>query len=76
METDGKLTRIVVVGTVLAVTLGNWLANDQDVDSPANPFSIVENWAKLPTERAWGQVIVGVGSLRSKRLHGSNRRND
>jgi hypothetical protein len=57
METDGKLTRIVVVGNVLAVTLGNWLANAQDVNSPANPFTVVENWATLPTERAWDQVI-------------------
>ena len=49
--------RLLVVGTVLAVTLGNWLANAQDVNSLANPFSVVENWAKLPAERAWGQVI-------------------
>jgi hypothetical protein len=48
METDGKLTRIVVVGIVLAVTLGNWLANAQDVNSPANPFSVVENWRRFP----------------------------
>jgi sugar lactone lactonase YvrE len=57
METDQKRTRLLVVGAVLAVTLGNWLANAQDVDSLANQFSVVENWAKLPTERAWGQVI-------------------
>ena len=32
--------RIVVVGTVLAVTLGNWLANALDINSLANPFSL------------------------------------
>jgi hypothetical protein len=43
MEKHGKFTRVVVVGTVLAVALGNWLANAEDVDSLASPFSIVEN---------------------------------
>jgi hypothetical protein len=57
METDRKFTRLLAVGTVLAVTLGSWLANALDVNSLANPFSVVENWAKLPTERAWGAVI-------------------
>ena len=33
--------RLLVVGTLLAVTLGNWLANAQDVNSLANPFSVV-----------------------------------
>jgi hypothetical protein len=48
---------LLLVGTVLAATLGNWLANALDVNSLANPFSVVEYWARLPAERAWGQVI-------------------
>jgi sugar lactone lactonase YvrE len=57
MVIDGKLMRLFVAGTVLVVIFGNRLANAQNVDSLANLFSVVENWAKLPTERPWGQVI-------------------
>ena len=57
MEIDRKLMRLLVVGTALAATPGIWLANALDFNSPAVPFGVVESWAKLPTDRAWGQVI-------------------
>jgi sugar lactone lactonase YvrE len=42
---------------LLAVSIVGSYAEASDVNSESNPYMQVENWAKLPDGRSWGQVI-------------------
>ncbi|HEX3376383.1 MAG TPA: peptidyl-alpha-hydroxyglycine alpha-amidating lyase family protein [Candidatus Acidoferrales bacterium] len=55
------VNRIVFAPAILCATLaGMFGANvyaQADLNSAPNPYRTVENWAKLPEGRTWGQVI-------------------
>src|SRR5580698_5433103 len=46
------------IGALVLIALSGVKANAQaDPNSAPNPYRTVENWAKLPAGRTWGQVI-------------------
>jgi hypothetical protein len=55
------VNRIVFAPAILCALLaGMFVANacaQVDLNSASNPYRTVENWAKLPEGRTWGQVI-------------------
>jgi DNA-binding beta-propeller fold protein YncE len=52
-----RIRRTFCVAIVIALAVGGLRAAASDVNSAPNPYRIVENWAKLPEGRTWGQVI-------------------
>ncbi len=47
----------VILCTLLAGMFGANVYAQTDLNSAPNPYRTVENWAKLPEGRTWGQVI-------------------
>ncbi len=52
-----RVTALLGVAIVAAAVLSPVRAHAQDVNSAPNPYRAVEDWAKLPEGRAWGQAI-------------------
>jgi DNA-binding beta-propeller fold protein YncE len=53
---SNKKTKLCVA-ILLAVPIIDFQTRASDVNSASNPYTQVENWAKLPGGRSWGQVI-------------------
>src|SRR5260370_20940292 len=45
------------VAVVAAIAISAGRAKAEDPNSAPNPYRVVENWAKLPEGRTWGQAI-------------------
>ena len=45
------------VAVVAAIAISAGRANAEDPNAAPNPYRVVENWAKLPEGRVWGQAI-------------------
>jgi DNA-binding beta-propeller fold protein YncE len=46
-----------MLGIVIAVAISILQTRADDPNSAPNPYRALENWAQLPHDRAWGQVI-------------------
>ena len=49
--------RMLCAVVVMAITIASLRAAADGPNSVPNSFGVVENWAKLPDGRSWGQVI-------------------
>jgi sugar lactone lactonase YvrE len=48
---------ILLIGTMASFAMASWLGWAEEINLPPGPYSVLENWAKLPNGRMWGQVI-------------------
>src|SRR5713226_4076374 len=52
-----RVSLMLGVAVVAAIAISAGLANAEDPNAAPNPYRVVENWAKLPEGRVWGQAI-------------------
>jgi sugar lactone lactonase YvrE len=60
MSQRSRANLTIVIAVALAVAAASWEASAEPKlvpDAPPNPYRMVENWAKLPEGRMWGQAI-------------------
>ena len=56
-QRNRNLAALATIAAALAAMCAMKAAAQADPNSAPNPYRTVENWAKLPNGRAWGQVI-------------------
>jgi hypothetical protein len=50
---------ILLIGTMASIATASWVGRwAAEVNLPANPYIVLENWAKLPNWRMWVRLSV------------------